>query len=113
SPVVIGDLVYVIHGTENLDNTESGRAIAVRIPADLDNTGGVVDPEQGGAPLLPNSAEAWRLPLEMFTSSPVLHEGKIYQFLKIGVLCCIEAETGKMLWEEKLVNSQLHASPLY
>lgn len=113
SPVVVGDLLYAIHGTENIDTTETGRAFAIRIPADLDNPGGEIDPEQGGAPRLPDSAEAWRLPLEMFTSSPVFHGGRIYQFLKTGVICCIEAESGKLLWEEKLVNSQLHASPLY
>lgn len=113
SPVLVGDVVYAIHGTENLDSTETGRAFAVKLPADLNNTGGTVDPEQGGAPLLDKSSEAWRLPLEMFTSSPVLHDGKIYQMLKVGVLVCIDGKSGKVLWEEKLVNSQLHASPLY
>ncbi|HRQ89657.1 MAG TPA: PQQ-binding-like beta-propeller repeat protein, partial [Bacteroidia bacterium] len=99
--------------TENIDTPETGRAVAIRIPADLDKTGGTVDPEQGGAPKLDPSAEAWRQPLEMFTSSPVIHDGKIYQMLKIGVLVCMEAASGKILWEEKLVNSQLHASPVY
>ncbi len=113
SPLVIGDTAYIIHGTENIDTTETGQAYAVHLPADLDKIEGEVDPEQGGAPKVPISTEAWRLPLEMFTSSPVLHDGKIYQMLKIGVLVCIEASTGKILWEEKLVNSQLHASPLY
>lgn len=113
SLVVIGDILYGIHGTENMDTTDTGRAFAIRIPADLDNPGGEVDPELGGAPRLPASVEVWRQPLEMFTSSPVLHDGKIYQFVKTGVLYCLEAETGKILWEEKLVNSQLHASPLY
>lgn len=113
SPVIQDDLVYAIHGTENLDSTETGRAFAVRIPEDLNNTGGKVDPEQGGAPRLEPTSEAWRLPFEMFTSSPVLHDGKLYQVLKIGVLVCIEMKSGKVLWEEKLVNSQLHASPLY
>jgi outer membrane protein assembly factor BamB len=113
SPVIIGDLIYSIHGTENLDSTEMGRAFALKLPADLNKVEGTVDPVEGGAPLLAPGIEAWRQPMEMFTSSPVLHDGKIYQMLKIGVLACLEATTGKVLWEEKLVNSQLHASPLY
>lgn len=113
SLALAGDTVYAIHATENIDTPETGRAVAIRIPADLDKTGGTVDPEQGGAPKLDPSAEAWRQPLEMFTSSPVIHDGKIYQMLKIGVLVCMEAASGKILWEEKLVNSQLHASPVY
>ncbi len=113
SLVKIGDVLYSIHGTENLDSTDTGRAVGIRVPADLNNTGGKVDPEQGGAPLLDNSAEVWRQPLEMFTSSPVLHDGKIYQVLKVGVLVCLDGKSGKVLWEEKLVNSQLHSSPVY
>lgn len=113
TPLILGDSIYMIHGTENLDSTETGRAIAVKIPADLDNTGGVVDADQGGAPRLDNSAEIWRQPLEMFTSSAVLHDGKIYQVTKVGVLECMDAATGKILWEQKLTPSQLHASPVY
>ncbi len=113
TPLLIGDMVYAIHGTENIDSTETGRAVAVRIPADLDNVGGEVDPEAGGAPRLPASSEVWRQPLEMFTSSATYHDGKIYQVLKIGVLICVDAASGEVLWEEKLVNSQLHASLIY
>lgn len=113
SPVIIGDLIYSIHGTENIDSTETGRAFALHLPSDLNKIDGVVDPVNGGAPKVEPGVEAWRLPLEMFTSSPVEHDGKIYQMLKIGTLVCIEGATGKILWEEKLVNSQLHASPLY
>lgn len=113
TPLLIGDMVYGIHGTENIDSTESGRAVAVRIPEDLDQVGGEVDPELGGAPRLPASAEVWRQPFEMFTSSATYHDGKIYQVLKIGVLVCLDASSGKTLWEEKLVNSQLHASLIH
>ncbi len=112
SPLIFGDTIYAIHGTENLDSTETGRAFAIKIP-DLNNVGGTVDPEQGGAPKLPESAEIWRQPFEMFTSSPTTHNGKIYQMLRVGELACMEATSGKVLWTEKLANSQLHASPVY
>ncbi|MDF2377251.1 MAG: PQQ-binding-like beta-propeller repeat protein [Verrucomicrobiales bacterium] len=114
SSVVLHDnTIIAIHGKENLDTTEMGRMVRLSIPEDLDNTGGEVDPEQGGAPRISQDHEMWRTTLEMFTSSPLLHEGRIYQMVKTGSLFCVDADTGKILWEEKLANSQLHASPAY
>jgi len=113
SPVLHGDKLICIHGTENLDSTEMGRAFAIKLPTDYDNTGGVIDPEQKGAPLLPASAEAWRNPLAMFTSSPVLVGDKVFQLVATGSLYCLDANTGKPLWDLKLANEQLHASPAY
>ncbi len=113
SPVLFEDTVIAIHGKENLDTTEMGRMIRLKIPEDLDNTGGVVDPAQRGAPQISQDHEMWRTTLEMFTSSPLLHDGKVYQMVKTGSLVCVDAATGKTLWEEKLANSQLHASPAY
>jgi len=111
APVIHGDTLIGIHGKENLDSTEMGRLFAIELPEDYDNPGGEVDPDQGGAPRLPAEAEIWRAPLEMFTSSPLLHDGKVYQVVKTGELYCVDAETGETLWKEKLANSQLHASP--
>lgn len=113
SVVLHDDTIIAIHGKENLDTTEMGRMIRLDIPEDLDNTGGEVDPAQKGAPRISEDHEMWRTTLEMFTSSPLLHDGKIYQMVKTGSLFCVDAETGEILWEEKLANSQLHASPVY
>ncbi len=110
-PVILGDRLIGIHGKENLDTTEMGRLFSINLPADYDETGGVIDEAQKGAPRLPDSVEQWRAALEMFTSSPVLHNGKVYQMVKTGSLFCVDANTGKKLWEKKLANSQLHASP--
>lgn len=110
SPLVYGDSVIAIHGKENLDSTEMGRMFRIRIPDDLDETGGADDPT-GGAPRLGGDSEVWRETLEMFTSSPVLHDGKVYQMVKTGVLVCVDAESGEVHWKKKLANSQLHASP--
>jgi len=111
SPVILGDRLICVHGKENLDTTEIGRAFAIDLPADYNNTGGEIDAAQKGAPRLPADVEAWRAGLEMFTSSPVLHEGRVYQMVKTGSLFCLDAESGKVLWEKKLSNEQLHASP--
>lgn len=113
SPVIAGDRLFCIHGKENLDTSEIGRAFAIDLPENYENTGGEVDPKQKGAPRLPASAEAWRAPLEMFTSSPVVADGKFYQIVKTGSLHCLDAESGENLWELKLSNEQLHASPVY
>ncbi|MEM6278481.1 MAG: PQQ-binding-like beta-propeller repeat protein [Verrucomicrobiota bacterium] len=113
SPVLFGDTIINIHGKENLDTTEMGRMFRIHIPEDLDNTGGEIDPEMKGAPRISGDVEVWRTTLEMFTSSPTLHDGKVYQMVKTGSLYCLDAETGEILWEKKLANSQLHASPTY
>lgn len=113
SPVLYGDTIINIHGKENLDTTEMGRMFRLNIPEDLDETGGVIDPEMKGAPRITDGVEVWRTTLEMFTSSPTLHDGKIYQMVKTGSLYCVDAESGEIHWEKKLANSQLHASPTY
>lgn len=98
--------VIAIHGKENLDSTEVGRMVAIRTGAQSEagNTGSVV---------LNEEYEVWRNDLVMFTSSPVLVEDKVYQVTMTGELHCVDAKTGKILWDLKLANDQLHASPLY
>ncbi len=99
--------VIAIHSGQNLDSTETGRMLALKIP-----TADRIDPAK--APLdLTKSDEAWRLPLVMFTSSPVLAGDRIFQVVESGDLFCIDANNGKVLWEKDLGDSQLHASPLY
>ena len=101
-----GDKLIAIHGKENIDTSEVGRMAAIRIGA---------EPSSGekGPLALGKSAELWRQPLVMFTSSPVLAEGRVYQVTHTGELECLDAESGERLWHHKLENGQLHASPLY
>jgi hypothetical protein len=57
--------------------------------------------------------EAWRNDaLSMFTSSPVLHKGVVYQMTAVGELFALNAATGKTNWTLKLDNAQLHSTPL-
>jgi outer membrane protein assembly factor BamB len=114
SPVRFGDNSLIcIHGKENLDTTEIGRMFAINMPADFANSGGEIDPAQKGAPRLPASAEKWRNPLKMFTSSPTLVGDRVYQMTHEGELFCVDAETGKELWHLKLSSEQIHSSPTY
>ncbi len=106
SVVVHDDHVIAVHGKENVDSTEVGRMVAIKRGA---------KPEQGeqGPKVLDYSYEKWRQEMIMFTSSPVIVGDRIYQTVLQGDLLCIDANTGEILWKEKLANEQLHASPLY
>ncbi len=113
SPVQHNGKLICIHGAENFDTTETGRIFAIKYPTDLDQINGEVEEGQGGAPKLGPEIEAWRFTFEQFTSSPLLHDGKVYQMDKTGLLICFNADTGEELWELKLANEQLHASPAF
>jgi len=107
TPVVFGDKVIAIHGTENLDSSKIGRMVGIDRTAEPQKA-------DAGAPTLGKDAEAWRIDgLAMFTSSPVLVGDQVYQVNATGELYCIDAATGKVHWEKKLGLSQIHASPLY
>lgn len=112
SPVVYKDTLICIHGAENLDTSDVGRMFAMKLPTDLDNVGGVLDVEQGGGPNLPNSVEVWRNDLDTFTSSPTLVGDRVYQLNALGELACVNAETGEVLWKEKLGSDNIHSTPL-
>lgn len=106
SVLLYGNKLIAIHGMENVDSSETGRMVAIDINAEP-------KPSEEGAPLLGPEAEIWRNKLCMFTSSPTLVGNRIYQVDQTGNLSCIDGDTGKILWQEKLGGSQLHASPLY
>ena len=100
------DKVIAIHGKENTDSTAIGRMVALRIDATA--RAGIPGPV-----VLEKTAELWRNDLGIFTSSPVLVGDRIYQTVHTGELCCVDANTGAVLWQERLGPGQLHASPLY
>ncbi len=105
TPVLHGDRVIAIHDKENVDSSETGRMVAIDVNA---------TPEKSaeGAPTLPKSAEAWRNPLSVFSSSPVIVGDRVYTMVMTGELCCVDVSNGKVLWQHKLGPDQLHASPL-
>ncbi len=106
SPVISGDKLIAIHGKENLDTSEMGRMVCLPLGA---------EPKAGeqGPVVLPLETEVWRNHLSIFTSSPVLAGNRIYQTVHTGELTAVNADTGEILWEEKLGAEQIHASPLW
>ncbi len=105
SPVIYKGTVICPHGKENIDTTEEGRMVAVKIPSKLD----LSSPQT----VLPAKSEVWRNETVSFTSSPTIVGDRVFQVSKVGELVCVNAETGKILWHEKLGNDNLHSSPLF
>ncbi|MFM8620112.1 MAG: PQQ-binding-like beta-propeller repeat protein, partial [Opitutaceae bacterium] len=95
-----------IHGKENVDATHHGRLVALKIPTEY---------PAGPKPLvLTKEAEIWRNDeFVAFSSSPLLVNGRVYSTIATGSLLCADANTGKLIWSEKLAPDQLHASPAY
>ena len=106
SVILYKDTVIGIHADENLDASDAGRMLAVKVNAEP-------KPAEVGPPQIDKTAEAWRNDLTAISSSPVLVGNRIYQTVKTGQLVCVNADTGQTLWKFKLAPDQLHASPLY
>ena len=100
SALLYGDRLIAIHGKENVDTSTIGRMVCLRLGVEP-NADGVLE-----------GAEVWRNDLVAFTSSPVLVGNRVYQTVLTGELACVDADTGEVLWHEKLAPDQLHASPL-
>lgn len=108
SVLLYKDTVIAIHNDENLDTSDIGRQVAVKI--------GPVTRKPGDPPgpvVRDKSAEAWRNELRSLSSSPVLVGDRIYQVTFTGSIACVDANTGKILFQHKLAPDQLHASLLY
>jgi outer membrane protein assembly factor BamB len=108
SSVVVhdNDKVIAISGKENIDDSKTGRMVALR-------TGR--EPAEGasGPLVLTYDDELWRNDLCMFTSSPILVGDHVWQVTHTGELVCVDANSGEILSSYKLGTSQLHASPVY
>lgn len=108
SPVLYKDTLIAVHGRENLDTSEVGRMIAIKL-------GAMPEPGASGPlEIAPSTGhEKWRNDLISFTSSPVLDGDRVYLTNSTGELCCINADTGEVLWRWKLAPDQIHASPVF
>lgn len=104
STLLYGDTLIAVHGTENLDSSDSGRMLAIRLGA---------RPEAGkpGPIVLGAESEVWRNGVESFSSSPVLVGNRAYVTNMTGELKAVDADTGGILWSHKLAATQIHASP--
>jgi len=106
SVILYKNLAIGIHADENLDTSDTGRMVAIKVDSEP-------KPVEGAPPALDKSCEAWHNELASISSSPVLVGNRIYEVIKTGVLCCVDADNGKILWRYKLGPDELHASPLY
>lgn len=104
------DIVIQTHGKENIDDTGRGYMIGIRVDQAL-----TAALQSGEKPLkIEKDMAVWRNDdVQMFTSSPTLVDGVVYQCTIDGHLVAIDAKTGKTLWKEKVGADQLHASPVY
>ena len=115
SVVVEGDTLVAIHGKENIDSSGEGRMVGIKLPTKLPASG---EPQlilkDKDLKIADGKAwEKWRLQHAMFTSSPAMANGRVYQVSKTGVLVCVDIKTGKELFAKKINNDQIHSSPLY
>jgi outer membrane protein assembly factor BamB len=102
------DSLLVIHESENIDTSEVGRAASYKIPM------GSVSPAPGQPQVhATKELEQWRNPLGNLASSPALVGNRLYEVTGVGELACIDADTGKILWREKLGVEQRQSSPFY
>ncbi|MCF7790047.1 MAG: PQQ-binding-like beta-propeller repeat protein [Prosthecobacter sp.] len=99
--------LITIHGDENLDTSEKGRMVCIKLPETLS------DPTGPESLTLEPGVEVWRLPLSATSSSPVLVGDVVYQLDDGATLYAINANTGAEMWKKKLSNANLHSSPLY
>ncbi len=102
-----GNLIAV-HGDENVDTSEKGRMVCIKLPEKL---AAAVPPAE--TTTLEPSVELWRHPLGATSSSPVLVGDVLYQLTDGAELYAINANTGAEMWKKKLSNANLHSSPLY
>lgn len=101
--------LIAIHGDENIDSTEKGRLLCIKLPEKLS---AAVPPATDSTVLEP-SVEVWRQPLAATSSSPLVVGDVVYQLTDGAELYAINAETGAQMWKKKLSNANLHSSPLY
>lgn len=106
SVVLVGDDgLIAVHGKENVDTTEKGRMVRLKIPTEYPENPPLV---------LGAEAEVWRNDEHVaFTSSPVLAGDRVYTTIATGSLLAADINTGETVWSEKLAPDQLHASPAY
>ncbi|MFN0127367.1 MAG: PQQ-binding-like beta-propeller repeat protein [Verrucomicrobiales bacterium] len=111
SPVIAHNTVMGIHADENVDNSEIGRFVGVRLPKEVPPR--QADPTKTDGTPLPASAESWRHPFSSFTASATVVGDRVYQIAQTGQLICVDIKTGDLVFEKKIAESSLHSSPLY
>lgn len=88
SVIVSGNKVYTTHSEENLDTTAMGRVVCI----DATGTGDITE-----------THEVWRYDgVGVGYASPTLMNGRLYVVDNSANIHCVDAETGKALWEHSI-----------
>jgi outer membrane protein assembly factor BamB len=110
TPLIYKNMIIMTHGEENVDTSDKGRLIAIKLPEHFDKEQIQLDPELDKAAW--QGAEAWRTHLRAETSSPVLDGDHIYLVDDDGKLSSTNANTGAREWEIAVAAHNIHSSPL-
>ncbi len=94
--LVQGDLVYAVHGEENIDTATMGRVVAFKGTGSGDITG---------------TAEVWRADISAGFPSPAFHGGKLYVVDNSANLYALDGKTGEVAWTQN-VGTVGKASPV-
>ncbi len=71
-------------------------------------------PDAKGLVTAGSTAEQWRMPANTpDVPSPLLHEGLVYLCGESGILTCLDAQTGKPHYAERIHSARYRASPVY
>jgi len=108
SVLIYKDNLIAVHGDENVDSTEKGRLVSIKLPTTL-------NPPAPGAEnnVLERSVENWRNPIGSSNGSPIIVGNQIYQMDDTGVLNAVNADTGAIEWTKKMATANIHASLTY
>jgi len=107
SVVSYKDTVIAVHGGENLDSAIIGRMVAIR-PTELKPGA------DGKGTLFDKSSEAWRVDVAGTSTSPTLAGNRVYQVTDMPAkLFCVDADTGKVLWNQLLGLEERQSSPVF
>jgi outer membrane protein assembly factor BamB len=97
SPVVDGTRVYAAHGEENVDGPLQGRVVCLDA-AKVTN----------GQPAL-----VWKVDdIKVKFATPILHEGRLYVIDEGARMVCLDAATGKRLWNYRYGRASM-GSPVW
>ncbi|MDB6058156.1 MAG: Pyrrolo-quinoline quinone repeat-containing protein [Verrucomicrobiales bacterium] len=98
-----GNSIIAIYGTPY----EPGQMVALKIPS--------VTPTNSAEPIVvPRSkVEQWSNEIRTSASSPVLVGDRVYVTSEVGYLVCVDANTGRVMWNLKLGTEQRNSSPLF
>jgi outer membrane protein assembly factor BamB len=108
-----GDKVIVAHGDENVDTTERGRMMAIRLPEKFGPEQIVIDPDVVGGIDPWKAHEVWRNRTGAATGSAVLVGDRVYQITDGGALVAVNASSGAIEWNAKISNGNTHSSPVH